>query len=63
MRRQILLLEEELDARERLDALLAKISRDGVDSLTRREKKFLRYASARFYLSSTTAARKRVLSE
>ncbi|MEZ0227350.1 MAG: rhomboid family intramembrane serine protease [Planctomycetota bacterium] len=60
MRRQIRLLEEELDARERVDALLAKISRDGVDSLTRREKKFLRYASARFYLSDRS---KRVLSE
>jgi membrane associated rhomboid family serine protease len=63
MRRQIRLLEEELDARERVDDLLAKISKNGVDSLTRREKKFLRYASARFYLSSTGADRKRVLSE
>ncbi len=60
MRRQIRLLEEELDARERVDVLLAKISRDGVGSLTRREKKFLRYASARFYLSDRS---KRVLSE
>lgn len=58
MRRQIRLLEEELDARERVDALLEKISREGVDALSRREKKFLKYASARFYLD-----RKRVLSE
>lgn len=58
MRRQIRLLEEELDARERVDALLEKISKDGVDSLSRREKKFLKYASARFYLDN-----KRVLSE
>jgi membrane associated rhomboid family serine protease len=58
MRRQIALLEEELDARERVDALLEKISREGVESLSRREKKFLKYASARFYFD-----RKRVLSE
>lgn len=58
MRRQIRLLEEELDARERVDALLEKISREGVDALSRREKKFLSYASARFYLD-----RKRILSE
>jgi membrane associated rhomboid family serine protease len=58
MRRQIRLLEEELDARERVDGLLEKISREGVDALSRREKKFLKYASARFYFD-----RKRVLSE
>jgi membrane associated rhomboid family serine protease len=58
MRRQIQLLEEELDARERVDTLLEKISREGVHALSRREKKFLTYASARFYFD-----RKRVLSE
>lgn len=58
VRRQIRLLEEELDARERVDALLEKISREGVDALSRREKKFLKYASARFFVD-----RKRVLSE
>jgi membrane associated rhomboid family serine protease len=58
VRRQIRFLEEELDARERVDALLEKISKQGVDALSRREKKFLKYASARFYLD-----RKRVLSE
>ena len=58
MRRQIRLLEEELDARERVDGLLEKISREGVDALSRREKKFLKQASARFYFD-----RKRVPSE
>jgi membrane associated rhomboid family serine protease len=58
VRREIRRLEEELDARERVDALLEKISKDGVDSLSRRERKFLKYASARFYFD-----KKRVLSE
>lgn len=48
--RQIRGLQEEVDARARVEELLAKISQDGMESLTRQERKFLRYAS-RFYRS------------
>jgi len=40
--------EEHLEARARVDQLLEKISREGIDALSRRERKFLQYAS-RFY--------------
>lgn len=48
--REIRTLQEEVDARARVELLLEKISREGIDSLTRNERKFLRYAS-RFYRS------------
>jgi membrane associated rhomboid family serine protease len=47
-RRDIAVLEEELEARARVEQLLEKISRDGISALSRRERKFLQYAS-RFY--------------
>ena len=43
-------LEAEVEARARVETLLEKISRDGMESLTRQERKFLRYAS-RYYSS------------
>lgn len=46
--REIRGLQEEVDARARVDELLEKISRHGMSSLSRNERKFLRYAS-RFY--------------
>ncbi|MCO5167939.1 MAG: rhomboid family intramembrane serine protease [Planctomycetes bacterium] len=48
MLREIRGLQEEVDARARVDELLDKISRHGMSSLSRNERKFLRYAS-RFY--------------
>lgn len=50
VRREIRGLQEEVDARARVELLLVKISEGGIDSLTRHERKFLRYAS-RFYRS------------
>ena len=50
--REIRVLQEEVDARARVEELLAKISRDGMESLTRHERRFLRYAS-RFYQAHT----------
>lgn len=46
--REIRVLQEEVDARARVEQLLEKISRDGIESLSRHDRKFLRYAS-RFY--------------
>lgn len=46
--RELRELEAEVDARARVEELLEKISREGIESLTRNERKFLRYAS-RFY--------------
>lgn len=48
--REIRVLQEEVDARARVELLLEKISRDGLGSLSRPERRFLRYAS-RFYRS------------
>jgi membrane associated rhomboid family serine protease len=48
VKRDIRILEEELEARARVEQLLEKISRDGLQALSRRERKFLQYAS-RFY--------------
>jgi membrane associated rhomboid family serine protease len=48
MLREIRGLQEEVEARARVDQLLEKISREGMESLSRHERKFLRYAS-RFY--------------
>lgn len=48
VRRGIRHLEEHLEARARVDQLLEKISREGIEALSRRERKFLQYAS-RFY--------------
>lgn len=49
--REIRELQEEVDARARVEELLAKISRDGIESLSRHERRFLTYASQRFYRS------------
>lgn len=46
--REISTLQEEVDARARVEQLLEKISNEGIESLTRPERRFLRYAS-RFY--------------
>lgn len=46
--REISTLQEEVDARARVEQLLEKISSEGIESLTRPERRFLRYAS-RFY--------------
>lgn len=46
--REIRVLQEEVDARARVEQLLEQISRDGLESLSRHDRKFLRYAS-RFY--------------
>lgn len=43
-------LEAEVEARARVETLLEKISSEGMDALTRQERKFLRYAS-RYYSS------------
>jgi membrane associated rhomboid family serine protease len=51
MRREIDGLEEEVEARARVEALLEKISKDGLEALSRSERSFLRYASSRFYRS------------
>ncbi len=48
--REIRVLQAEVDARARVEQLLAKISDEGMESLSRQERKFLRYAS-RFYQS------------
>lgn len=48
--REISTLQAEVDARARVELLLAKISAEGLDSLSRAERRFLRYAS-RFYSS------------
>ncbi len=48
MLREIRGLQEEVEARARVEQLLEKISREGMESLSRNERKFLRYAS-RFY--------------
>ncbi|MBI3724207.1 rhomboid family intramembrane serine protease [bacterium] len=48
VRREIRVLEEELEARAKVEQLLEKISREGLGALSRRERKFLQYAS-RFY--------------
>jgi membrane associated rhomboid family serine protease len=48
-RREIQNLEEEVVARAKVEQLLEKISREGIKSLSARERKFLRYASQRFY--------------
>lgn len=50
--REIRGLQAEVDARARVELLLVKISEEGIESLTRNERKFLRYAS-RFYRSRT----------
>lgn len=50
--REIRGLQEEVDARARVELLLAKITQDGIGSLTRPERKFLNYAS-RFYKQSS----------
>lgn len=47
--REIRGLQEEVEARARVEQLLEKISRDGLESLSRQERRFLRYASSRFY--------------
>ena len=47
-KRELRLLMEEVGARARVEALLAKISSGGMASLTRRERRFLKRAS-RFY--------------
>lgn len=54
--REIRGLQEEVDARARVEELLAKISSDGIGSLTRNERKFLRYAS-RFYQNRLSRTR------
>jgi membrane associated rhomboid family serine protease len=46
--REISTLQEEVDARARVEFLLAKISSEGIESLSRTERRFLCYAS-RFY--------------
>lgn len=48
-RREIAGLEEEVVARAKVEQLLEKISREGIASLSSRERKFLKYASQRFY--------------
>ena len=50
--REIRGLQAEVDARAQVELLLEKITSDGLESLTRRERKFLRYAS-RFYRPSS----------
>lgn len=47
--REIRGLQEEVEVRARVDLLLEKISREGMSSLSRSERKFLSYASRRFY--------------
>lgn len=54
--REIRGLQEEVDARARVEDLLIKISRDGMGSLSRHERKFLRYAS-RFYQTRLSQTR------
>ncbi|MBL4847602.1 MAG: rhomboid family intramembrane serine protease [Planctomycetes bacterium] len=46
--REIHSLQQEVDARARVELLLTKISAEGIDSLSHSERRFLRYAS-RFY--------------
>ena len=46
--REIHSLQQEVDARARVELLLSKISAEGIESLTHSERRFLRYAS-RFY--------------
>lgn len=46
--REIQSLQTEVDARARVELLLSKISQEGIEALTRPERRFLRYAS-RFY--------------
>lgn len=53
MLREIRGLQEEVEVRARVEALLEKISRDGIGALSRAERKFLRYAS-RFYRGQPT---------
>jgi membrane associated rhomboid family serine protease len=53
--REIRGLQAEVDARARVEVLLAKISDSGMESLTGSERRFLRYAS-RFYQSSRSRA-------
>ena len=47
--REIRGLQEEVDARARVELLLVKINDQGLESLSRHERRFLRYAS-RFYV-------------
>jgi membrane associated rhomboid family serine protease len=54
VRREIRVLEEELEARARVEQLLEKISREGLSALSWRERKFLQYAS-RFYPPAVTS--------
>lgn len=55
MLREIRGLEEEVEVRARVELLLEKISREGMASLSRHERKFLRYAS-RFYRTGIKGA-------
>jgi hypothetical protein len=47
-KRQQKKLRREQELRSRVDALLEKVSRDGIDSLSREERRFLDRASQRF---------------
>lgn len=49
--REIRDLQDEVDARARVEELLEKISRDGMSALSRQERRFLSYASQRYYRS------------
>lgn len=49
--REIRSLQDEVEARARVEELLGKISRDGLSSLSRQERRFLTYASQRYYRS------------
>lgn len=55
MLREIRGLQEEVEVRARVELLLEKISREGMGSLSRNERKFLRYAS-RFYRTGIQGA-------
>ena len=50
LHRDISHLQQEVDARARVELLLSKISAEGIESLSHAERRFLRYAS-RYYRS------------
>lgn len=55
MLREIRGLQEEVEVRARVEVLLEKISREGMEALSRNERRFLRYAS-RFYRTGIKGA-------